>query len=94
MKIITNNKPRELIYGYQLTEKEKTDFDYMEDMELETFVRYQGMVFAISDFMRLSDDCEESKAGWHGVYGMNAFCGVLIKLDSSGEYAVMGKALC
>lgn len=94
MQIITNNKPRGLIYGYELSDKEKSEFDYMEDLEYETFVRYQGMTFAISDFMRLSDDCEESKAGWQGVYGLNAFCGILIKLESGAEYAVMGKVLC
>lgn len=94
MKIITNNKPRALIYGYELSDKEKADFDYMDDLEYETFVRYKGMVFAISDFMRLSDDSEETKQGWNGVYGMNAFCGILIKLEPGAEHAVMGKVLC
>ena len=47
MQIITNNKPRELIYGYQLTEKEYQDFDYLgeygsEGMMLEQFIRYKG----------------------------------------------------
>lgn len=94
MQIITNNKPRELIYGYQLTAKEKSGFEYMEDLEYETFVRYQGITFAVGDFMRLSDDSEEAKQGWHGVYGMNAFCGILIKLDKDMEWVIMGKVLC
>lgn len=94
MQIITNNKPRALIYGYELSDKEKSEFEYMEDLEYETFIRYQGMTFALSDFMRLSDDSEEAKQGWHGVYGMNAFCGILIKLDKDMEWVVMGKVLC
>ncbi len=94
MKIVTNNNPRPLVYGYELSDKEKSEFDYLEDLEYETFVRYQGMTLAISEFIRLSDDSEEAKQGWSGVYGMNAFCGILIKLDNCAEYAVVGKVLC
>lgn len=93
MKIITNNKPRQLVYGYELTEKEKQDFDYLEDIDSEDFVRYQGMIIHIGEFMRLSDDSEESKAGWHGVHGLNAFCGVLVRLLDNG-HIVVGKVLC
>jgi hypothetical protein len=93
IRIITNNRPRALIYGYELSDKEKSEFDYMEDLEYETFVRYQGMTFAVGDFMRLSDDCEESKAGWQGVYGLNAFCGVLVKLVGN-DRVIVGKVLC
>lgn len=94
MQIVTNNKPRPMIYGYELSDKEKSEFEYMEDLEYETFVRYQGITFAVGDFMRLSDDSEEAKQGWHGVYGMNAFCGILIKLDKDMEWVIMGKVLC
>lgn len=93
MKIVTNNKPRQLVYGYELTDKEKSEFDYLEALEYETFVRYQGMTFHISDFIRLSDDSEEAKQGWSGVHGLNAFCGVLIKLLKGGQ-VVVGKVLC
>jgi len=92
IKIITNNRQRPLVYGYELTENEKSDFDYMEDLEHEVFVRYQGMTFAISEFMQLSDGSEEAKQGWHGVYGMNAFCGVLVKLVD--DRVIVGKVLC
>jgi len=92
IRIITNNRPRALIYGYELSDKEKSDFDYMEDLEHEVFVRYQGMTFAISDFVRLSDGSEEAKQGWHGVHGLNAFCGVLVKLVD--DRVIVGKVLC
>lgn len=92
MKITTNNKPRALIYGYQLTEKEKQDFDWLNDIDSEQFVQYQGMIIHIGEFVRLSDDSEESKAGWYGVHGLNAFCGVLVKLIGNGR-VVVGKVL-
>lgn len=93
MKIITNNKPRQLVYGCELTEKQAQDFDYLEDIDSEQFVQYQGMIIHIGEFMRLSGDSKESKAGWHGVYGLNAFCGVLVKLLDNGR-VVVGKMLC
>lgn len=93
MKIITNNKPRHLIYGYELTDKQKADFDYLDDIASESFVQYQGMIIHIGEFMRLSDDCEEYKQGWHGVYGLNAFCGVLVKLLDN-DRVIVGKVLC
>ena len=93
MKIITNNKPRQLVYGYELTDNQKSDFDYLEDIDGEQFVQYQGMIIHIGEFMRLSGDSEESKAGWHGVHGLNAFCGVLVKLLDNGRI-VVGKVLC
>ncbi len=93
MNIITNNQPRQLVYGYELTEKKKQDFDYLEDIDSENFVRYQGMVIHIGEFVRLSDDCEESKAGWQGVYGLNAFCGVLVK-SVGNDQVIVGKVLC
>lgn len=93
MKIITNNQKRELIYGYQLTEKEKQDFDWLDDIDSEQFVQYQGMIIHIEEFVRLSGDSEESKAGWHGVHGLNAFCGVLVKLIGN-DRIVVGKVVC
>lgn len=93
MKIITNNKPRQLVYGYELTDKQKTDFDYLEDIDFEEFVQYQGMIIHVGEFVQLSGDSEESKAGWHGVHGLNAFCGVLVKLLDNGS-VVVGKVLC
>lgn len=93
MKIITNNKPRFLAYGHELADKQKADFDYLDDIDSESFVRYQGMIIHIGEFMRLSGDCEESKQGWHGVYGLNAFCGVLVKLLDN-DRVIVGKVLC
>ena len=94
MKIITNNKPRQLVYGYELTSAQKSDFDYLEDeIDGERFVQYQGMIIHIGEFVRTSDNSEESKAGWQGVHALNAFCGVLVKLIGNGR-VVVGKVLC
>ena len=93
MKIVTNNQPRAMVFGYELTEKQRAEFDYLDDIDVEDFIKYQGMIFHIGDFLRLSDDSEEAKQGWHGVYPLNAFCGVLVKMLDN-EKVVIGKALC
>ena len=46
IKIITNNKPRQLIYGYELTDKQKQDFDYITDIDSHDFVKYK-IIFMI-----------------------------------------------
>lgn len=94
MKIITNNKPRQLVYGYELTSAQKSDFDYLEDdIDGERFVQYQGMIIHIGEFVRTSDGSEESKAGWHACHGLNAFCGILVKLLDN-DCVIVGKMLC
>ena len=93
LKFISNHVPRNMVFGYELSEKEKADFDYLDDIDSENFIRYQGIVFHIGDFLRLSDDSEEKKAGWDGYCGMNAFCAILIKIVDCDK-VIMGRVLC
>ena len=90
---ISNYIPRNMLFGYELSEKEKKDFDYLDDIDMENFIHYKGMIFHIGDFMRLSDDSEEKKAGWDGYYGLNAFCAVVIKIVDCDK-VIMGRVLC
>ena len=83
MKIITNNVPRNMIYGYELTDKQKQDFDYIDDIDSHDFVKYKGMVFDVSEFM--ITDLE----GWDGVSGQSYFNGYLIKVVDS-DSVIMG----
>lgn len=83
MKIITNNVPRNMIYGYELTDKQKQDFDYIADIDSHDFVKYKGMVFDVSEFMITDLD------GWDGVSGQSYFHGYLIKIVDS-DSVIMG----
>ena len=48
LKVTTNNKPRQLIYGWELTDKQKAWFDYynpafgLSDIEDALFFWYKG----------------------------------------------------
>lgn len=107
MKIITNNIPRNLIYGYELTEKEKSEFDYLDSEEIEThaFFRYRGQVYDLSEFVKIIQPgksgnpfahCDHSGElkGWHGIQTDSFFSAVVVRFpNDSGETVVVGLAL-
>lgn len=90
MKIKCNNKPRQFIYGYELTNKEKQEFDYIDPNELDShaFVRYKGHVYDVSEFM-LIEQSTNTNAQYKGWDKFDGFCsdtffsGVLIKTIDS-----------
>ena len=77
MKIITNNKLRQLIFGYELTEKQKKYFDYIEDIDNHNFVKYKNNIYDLSEFMII--ESIDILKDWHG-YSLNSyFSGTLVK---------------
>jgi hypothetical protein len=90
MKIITNNIPRQLIYGYELTEEEKKDFDYLgEDIDGHDFFRYKGNVYDPDEFMRIENNSELKN--WDGYSSDTYFSGVLIKYTQDNESVIVGR---
>ena len=87
IKIITNNKPRQLIYGYELTDKQKQDFDYIEDIDSREFVKYKNNIYVLSDFMRIKNN--DSLKDWHGYNSDSFFSGTLVKYIDS-DTVIMG----
>jgi hypothetical protein len=80
LKIITNHHARDIIYWYELSDKEKLEFDWIEgsnhDPEEFNFFRYKGNVYCTDDFMR----CEGHFPGnWDGYCNDTYFSGILIK---------------
>ena len=86
MRIITNNQPRQLIYGYELTEKQRQDFDYLEDIDGNNFVKYKGNIYDVSEFM--STHNMDSLKGWDGYSSDSFFSGILIKYIDSDTVIV------
>ena len=89
LTISSTMKPKKLIYGYELTKKEKKDFDYMEDIDREAFFRYCRRIYALDDFMRLDDTTELSEKGfWHGYSPDSFFSGTLVHSVNEDEVIV------
>ena len=87
IKIMTNNVPRQLIYGYELTDKQKQDFDYIEDIDCHDFVKYKNNIYDLSEFMRI--ETIDSLKDWHGYSSDSFFSGTLIKYIDS-DTVIMG----
>jgi len=94
MKIITNNVPRNLIYGYELTEAEKADFDYIDDINTHDFFRYRGCLYDPSEFMHWDNPASPTrKSVWQGYQSDSYFSGVVIRYTDDFEQVVCGTYL-
>lgn len=85
-RIVTNNQWRNLTYGYELTAKERADFDYIDadDFDSHDFLRYKGQTYDVSEF-ELSN-----VKGWDGMHADSFFSGIVIKLSDDGEQVKVG----
>ena len=90
LKIFGNNHDVPFIYGYELSDKWKKEFDYYDNEELEgnIFFKYKDWVYDLSEFMRVNlnnSPFEECPIKFHGHSSDSFFSGILIKLDNTGE---------
>lgn len=79
IKITTNHHVRELVSDFELTAKERSQFDYLdweridEGTDSASFVRYHGELYDLGSFERT---CVE---GWDGQYLFGYSAGLLFK---------------
>lgn len=88
LEIITNNQPRNLLYGSELTDKQKEDFDYIDDIDSHDFISYKGQIYDPSEFMRTEE--KGDFAAWQGYSSDSAFSGVLLRYTEDQEQVIMG----
>jgi hypothetical protein len=90
--IKTNHHKIPIIYGYELPEKARKEFDYYDsDEELDdaVFLKYKGNYYDESQFTRLENP-KGDLAYWDGIVNDTAFSGVLIKVfPDDPEYVEM-----
>ena len=91
MKIKTNNVPRHILYGHELPEKQRKEFDWLSDEEFNEaeFVKYKGIYYALSEFM----SCHNAAypvSNWQGYYSDSYFSGILLKYIDS-DSVIMGQ---
>jgi hypothetical protein len=56
-KVKTNHNYRPLISGFELSDSERAEFDYIENWEDDTinrFVRYRGQLYDLGEFVRIT----------------------------------------
>lgn len=76
MKITTNNQPRPLLYGWQLPESARAEFDYHDEESFNdaSFFCYKGQWYDLGCFTR------STVSGWDGEIAELYFAGLLVKL--------------
>ena len=83
IEITTNNIPRQQIYGYELTEKERREFDYIDGIDTHDFFRYKGNVYDPGEFLYLRHPYwsfgSEIPEYWDGISHDSFFSGIVIK---------------
>jgi hypothetical protein len=101
VKVITNHVPRLLLDGYELTAKERAEFDYLSDEEMigRDFVRYRGWVYDIGDTMAITplDRDHPQRAdwmrGWDSYVSDSFFSGVLFRFVDD-DHVVCATYIC
>lgn len=98
MEVITNHHWYDVLSGYELTAKERKEFDYLDDEEIMAprFFRYRGQVYDLGEFMRVPKD--QPWAGvnirsWDGYVSDSYFSGVVVRFDEDGERIQVGTYL-
>lgn len=95
--IRTNNVPRDLIDAWQLTPKERAEFDYLDWPAIDdgrdsaTFFRYKGDLTSLDQVERIPSQSELAGLGWNGQVGWSWSSGLLFKFapDTDNEQCII-----
>ncbi len=95
--ITTNNVPRDIIDGCQLTPAERAEFDYIDWAKVEagedsaSFFRYQGTLYDLSEFQAAGRMFEGIGRRWDGYQSDSFFSGLLVRYQDNFERVIVGR---
>ena len=87
LTIKTNNHFIPILNSFDLTEDERKEFDYMDDINEGSFFRYKNLVYSLDQFMRI-DKHSPFPDGWHGYHSDSFFSGILVKFSDCNEAVI------
>lgn len=94
IKVTTNMVPRDIIEAWELTPKERKEFDTLnwkgieEGTDSAQFFRYKGELYYLNDFQVVGTTLKF--AGWEGYMSDTFFSGILIKYVDDYERVIVG----
>lgn len=95
MEVITNHHWREPLSGWELSESERKELDYIPDIDEQCgrFFRYHRQIYDLREFMRIPDQpwAGTDIRGWHGYMSDTYFSGILVKYDDDCERVMVGR---
>lgn len=100
--IICNGVPREILDGWQLSEEERAQFDYInwpgveEGTDSVSFFRYKGELYDLGDIPAVDrrPGIDSAFRGWDGIASDTFFSGVLVRYCQDHETVVVGRFYC
>lgn len=101
LKIITNHVPRDVLYAWDLTGAEQSEFDYIDWGLVENgesnpeFFRYKGEVYDLGEFLTTSELSRgaghHDLADWDGYQSDSFFSGIVVKYVDDYERVIVGR---
>lgn len=94
LTIVTNNVPRDILNGWDLTLKERQEFDYLNWVDIEkgedsaSFFRYKDEVYDLQEFELVVDTRFQ---GWEGIRSDSFFSGIVVRYVNDDEQIVVGR---
>ena len=104
LTIRTNHHHVPLIDAWELSPKERAEFDYIDwqaiddGLDSATFFRYRGTLYDLGEFSRdwgITKDTglPESLRQWDGYLSDSFFSGIVVRIVDDGESVIVGTFL-
>ena len=90
MYIKRDYKWRNFISGHELTDKQKSEFDWLDDIDSETFIKYKRTIYHLGEFTRIDESAKKDFFGFHAYYNFTYFAGLAVKLNDCGDQYQIG----
>ena len=92
LTVKTNNQWRDLVYSCDVPASVlNNQFDWCDNPEHETFFKYRGYWYCLSDFMTTNTlDKESELSKWHGYSSDSFFSGVVVRFSDCGDCIQVG----
>ncbi len=100
LTVKTNNVPRDIIEGYELTPKERADFDYIDFDAIErgedsaSFFRYKGQVYDLGEFEVWDNPASITRGPWDGFRSDSFFSGLAVRYCDDFERVIVALVMC
>jgi hypothetical protein len=94
LEVITNNIPREILNAWDLTEKERSEFDHLNfdgQDDFAQFFRYKENVYHLQDIPSIDINAPKEFAGWNGLLSETFFSGILVRWANDFESVIVGR---
>lgn len=103
VRVTTNNVPRPIIDGFELSADERAEFDYLHWDKIDagsdsaSFFRYHGQLYDLGEFMRGYGMAKDSglpdhMARWDGYASDSAFSATVVRIVGDDQ-VIVGRVL-